>query len=272
MNAYTVHETLLSVVGVNLMLGGKQILKGVDAEIKNIKRPDLNQGQVVALLGPSGVGKTQLFNLLAGLNKPDQGKVLVTDKLVPVSAGMVGVVPQKFTLFNHRTVLGNLVVAACLRGHNKNEATEMAKSYLARFGLSDKLHSYPAVLSGGEKQRVAIIQQLLSSEHFLLMDEPVTGLDPLMTDAVSALIAEVASSHELNTIIVTTHNINFAVAVADKLWLLGRDRDAAGKSLGARVQKVYDLAEMGLAWTPDIQTRPEFFEVAKQVKAEFKNL
>ncbi len=272
MAPYTVHETLLSVEGVNLSLGGKPILKGMSAEIRNIVRPGLSQGQVVALLGPSGVGKTQLFNLLAGLSQPDQGKVLVTDKLIPVSAGMVGVVPQKFTLFRHRTVLGNLVVAARERGHSDKEAKELSRGYLARFGLSDKEFAYPVQLSGGQQQRVAIIQQLLSSEHFLLMDEPVTGLDPLMTDAVSALITEVASNHELNTIIVTTHNINFAIAVADHLWLLGRDRDASGNSLGARVQKVYDLAEMGLAWDPDIQSKPAFFEMARMIKDEFKRL
>jgi polar amino acid transport system ATP-binding protein/sulfate transport system ATP-binding protein len=272
MSPYSVHETLLSVVGVDLSLGGKSILRDVHAEVKNIRRPGLNQGQVVALLGPSGVGKTQLFNLLAGLNKPDNGKVLVTEKLIPVQAGMVGVVPQKFTLFRHRTVLGNLIVAACERGHSTKEAKDLARNYLARFGLSDKEFSYPKELSGGQQQRVAIIQQLLSSEHFLLMDEPVTGLDPLMTDAVSALITEVASSNELNTIIVTTHNINFAVAVADTLWLLGRDRDAAGNSLGARIQKIYDLAAMGLAWDQDIQSKPEFFEVVKEVKMQFKTL
>lgn len=272
MAPYSVHETLLSVSGVDLSLGGKPILKGVNAEVKNIKRPGHNQGQVVALLGPSGVGKTQLFKLLSGLNVPDTGSVLVTDKLIPVKAGMVGVVPQQYTLFRHRTILGNLVVAARERGISDKEAKERAREYLKRFGLSDKEYAYPVQLSGGQRQRVAIIQQLLSSEYFLLMDEPFSGLDPLMKDAVCKLVAEVASSNELNTIIVTTHDIESAIAIADTLWLLGRDRDAAGTSIGARVQKVYDLAAMGLAWDPNIQSKPQFFEVARQVKEEFKLL
>jgi NitT/TauT family transport system ATP-binding protein len=272
MSPFSVHEPLLQVVGVHLSLGGKPILRDVNAEVRNIVRPGHNQGQVIALLGPSGVGKTQLFNLLAGLLSPDQGKVLVTDKLVPVKAGMVGVVPQKYTLFQHRTVLGNLVVAARQRGLTKLEARKQAREHLKRFGLADKEQAYPRQLSGGQQQRVAIIQQLLSSDNFLLMDEPFSGLDPLMKDAACKLIAEVSASDEHNTIVVVTHDIESAIAIADTLWLLGRDRDAAGNSLGARIQRTYDLAEMGLAWDPDIESRPEFFQIVKQIKAEFRRL
>ena len=272
MSPYTVHETLLKVSGVGLSLGGKPILRSVDAEIRNIVRPGLSQGQVVCLLGPSGVGKTQLFQLLAGLKKPDEGSVLVTSKSLPVRAGMVGVVAQQCTLFPHRTVLGNLTVAARLRGHSAKQSEERALEYLKRFDISEKRSVYPGALSGGQRQRVAIIQQLLSSEHFLLMDEPFSGLDPLMKDAACRLIAEVAAADELNTIVVTTHDIESAIAIADSLWLLGRDRDASGSSLGARIQQVYDLAAMGLAWDPDIQSKPEFFQMAKEVKAKFASL
>ncbi len=270
MAPYSRDETLLSIADVSLTLGGNSILRGVTAEVRNIRRPGLNQGQVVALLGPSGVGKTQLFKILAGLQSANHGQVLVTEKLIPVKAGMVGVVPQQYTLFRHRTILGNLVVAACERGHSADEAKKRAREYLVRFGLADKELAYPAQLSGGQRQRVAIIQQLLSSEHFLLMDEPFSGLDPLMKDQVCKLISEVASSNELSTIIVTTHDIESAVAIADTVWLMGRIRDEKGKSLGAHIITKYDLIEAGLAWQTDIQYSPKFHEMVNVIKTEFK--
>ena len=272
MAPYTVHETLLRVNGVSLALGGAPILRQVEAEIKNIKRPGLSQGQVVALLGPSGVGKTKLFEVLAGLRKPDTGSVTVTEASVPVRMGMVGVVDQQSTLRRNRTVLGNLVLAARIKGMSRAEAEAKAIDYLKQFSLLDKRALYPAQLSGGQRQRVAIIQQLLSSEHFLLMDEPFSGLDPLMKDKACRLVADVAAADELNTIVVTTHDIESAIAIADTLWILGRDRDEKGASLGARIQHVYDLAAMGLAWDPDIQSRQQFFEMRKEVKATFANL
>lgn len=272
MVGYSVQEMLLSVSQVNFSLDGRPILQNVNATVHNIVRPGLNQGQVVALLGPSGVGKTQFFNLLSGLMRPDSGEVLVTGKLIPVQAGMVGVVSQGYTLFRHRTVLGNLVVAARARGFSGREASDRARFYLERFGLSDKYDAYPAELSGGQRQRIAIIQQLLSSEHFLLMDEPFSGLDPLMKDAVCRLIVEVASSDELSTLIITTHDIESAVCIADTIWLIGRDWDEKRRSLGARIKKIYDLAAMGLAWRPDIQSSQEFREVVSGIREDFQGL
>src|SRR4051812_10270150 len=104
-------ETLLKVEGVSKTLGGSLILKDVNLEIRNIVRPGYTQGQVVGLLGPSGVGKTCLFRILAGLDQPDCGSVLVEEEGIPVKRGMVGVVAQNYPLFAHRTILGNLTVA-----------------------------------------------------------------------------------------------------------------------------------------------------------------
>src|SRR5689334_18046146 len=98
--------TLLKVTGVNKTLGKERILRDLDLEIKDIHREGVTQGQVVGLLGPSGIGKTTLFRLLAGLDMPDTGSIVVEDR--PVQRGMVGVVAQNYPLFEHRTVFGNL--------------------------------------------------------------------------------------------------------------------------------------------------------------------
>jgi polar amino acid transport system ATP-binding protein/sulfate transport system ATP-binding protein len=199
--------------------------------------------------------------------------VLIGEEAKPVRRGMVGVVAQNYPLFMHRTVLGNLVVAGTRSGLSHRQATEKARSYLERFGLTDRAGIYPAQLSGGQRQRVAIAQQFMCSENFLLLDEPFSGLDPMAIDRVAELLNEVACMHELNTIIVVTHDISAALEVADTIWLMGRDRDAEGKIIpGARIQESYNLIDRGLAWRDGIATTNEFLETLREIRARFPSL
>ncbi|MGZ3160065.1 MAG: hypothetical protein ACXU7H_13340, partial [Burkholderiaceae bacterium] len=123
------------------------------------------------------------------------------------------------------------------------------------------------------RQRVAIAQQLLCSSHFLLMDEPFSGLDPQAKAQVCDAILKVSTMDELNTIIVVTHDIEASITIADTLWLLGRDFDANGKALaGAKIKYKYDLIARGLAWHDDIDKTPEFFELSKELKQRFSEL
>lgn len=265
--------TILKASNVWLTLGGNLILRDVDLEVKDIRRPGKLTGQVVGLLGPSGIGKTRFFRILAGLDEPDQGTVRVGERQVSVERGMVGVVAQRYTLFQHRTVLSNLLVAGAQGGLSRKDARAKAMSFLERFHLHTHAHRYPPQLSGGQQQRVAIAQQFMCSEHFLLMDEPFSGLDPLAVDRVAELIAEVASLHELNTIIVVTHDIAAAMEVSDTLWLMGRDRDEKGNVVpGARIQETYDLIERGLAWRKGVNTTREFMDLLREILERFPSL
>lgn len=267
---HTIGETILKIQNVNVAYDGRPILRDLNAEIRNITRPDCLQGQVVALLAPSGMGKTTLFRILAGLEMPHSGQVLVEEKGVPVQRGMVGVVAQDYPLFEHRTVSGNLILAARMAGASAADASSRATELLKRFGLQDHGSKYPSQLSGGQRQRVAIAQQVLCSDHFLLMDEPFSGLDLLAIDAVIRLIGEIAVGDELKTIIIVTHDIGAAIEVADTIWLLGRDRDDRGNAIpGARIQKIYNLIERGLAWREKVSTTPEFFDVMAEIRQAF---
>jgi NitT/TauT family transport system ATP-binding protein len=271
--AYEYGAIILKATDISLTLGGNLILRDVDLEVKDLKRPGTVSGQVVGLLGPSGIGKTCFFRILAGLSAPNRGQVLIGEKGMPVERGMVGVVAQQYPLFQHRTVMGNLMVAGRQAGLSSAAAREKALGFLQRFKLEDRAGLYPSQLSGGQRQRVAIAQQFMCSEHFLLMDEPFSGLDPIAVDHVSALIQEVANLHELNTIVVVTHDIPAAIEVADTLVLMGRDRDAAGKIIpGARIQHVYNLVERGLAYRKGITTTPEFMELMREILERFPTL
>ena len=251
----------------------RPILEGVSGHIDNIQREGLNQGQVVCLLGPSGIGKSQLFRCIAGLQRPTSGSVRLNGQQRSVAPGEVGVVAQNYPLFNHRTVWGNLMLAARRHGRDEVTAADACLALLEKFDLVDSAKCHPMMLSGGQRQRVAIAQQLLCSSHFLLMDEPFSGLDPLAKSRVCETLIDVSTTHELNTIIVVTHDIESAIRISDTLWLLGRNRDASGQPTGgASIQETYDLAGTGLAWDPDIESRAEFRELAAALKARFATL
>jgi NitT/TauT family transport system ATP-binding protein len=266
-------EVILQVenVGVNY---DKPVLKDVNLTVRNLVRPGMTQGQVVGLLGPSGVGKTTLFRILAGLDKPATGRVLVGSDLKPVKRGMVGVVAQNYPLFAHRTVWGNLIVAGKQdKGCKTKEINEKASKLLEDFNILEHKEKYPSQLSGGQRQRVAIAQQFMCSEHFLLMDEPFSGLDLVAQHRVSKFISDMAQTDELKTFVLVTHDVSAALEVCDTIWLFGRDRDEEGKAIpGARVQKTLDLIERGLAYREDIRSTPEYMETLKEIYSFFPKL
>ena len=228
---YSFGNTLLKIDNVSLEYDGRPVLSGVTAEVKDIIVPGRIQGQVVGILGPSGCGKTTLFRIIAGLHAPTSGRVTVNGFDRPVRAGEVGVVAQSYPLFEHRTVLGNLMLAATRKDKDSRVAREKVMAYLKEFELEDKYNLYPAQLSGGQRQRCAIIQQILCSEHFLLMDEPFSGLDLIMLEKTCELISKVSNMDDLNTIIVVTHDVTAACSVADHLWLMGHGPGDDGKTL-----------------------------------------
>jgi NitT/TauT family transport system ATP-binding protein len=269
----TYGDTLLKAEHVSLKLGGKQILRDVDLEIKDLIRPGMKQGQVVSLLGPSGMGKTRLFRILAGLDEPDTGIVLLGPESKPVHRGEVGVVAQNYPLFQHRTVLGNLTVAGKQAGMSGSEASEKGKRMLGDFGLDEHADKYPSQLSGGQRQRVAIAQQFMCSEYFLLMDEPFSGLDLNAVDRLIRFIQLSAQTHEFKTFIIVTHDVSAAIEVADQIWVLGRDRSTGGEPIdGARIVAQYNLVDRGLAWREGITTTPEYQGLVAEIRDLFPKL
>src|SRR5215472_7816904 len=135
--------TILKATNISLTLNHNPVLRDLSLEVCDLYRPGFVTGQVVGLLGPSGIGKTRLFRILAGMDAPDSGSVLIGEKLVPVERGMVGVVAQNYPLFEHRSVTGNLELAARSAGLSRQDAAAKAYVYLQRFNLEERGGLYP---------------------------------------------------------------------------------------------------------------------------------
>ena len=184
---------------------------------------DVQEGEVVVLLGPSGSGKSTLLRCLNQLETATSGKIIidghdVTDKHTDINKVRenIGMVFQHFNLFNHLTVLDNMTLAPVhLKLMNKEEARTEALRLLERVGLADKADAFPSQLSGGQKQRVAIARALEMKPDIMLFDEPTSALDPEMVGEVLAVMKELA--RDGMTMVVVTHEIGFAREVADRV-------------------------------------------------------
>jgi len=254
-------KTLLQAENINLSFDDKIILRDINFCIKDIVRPDMQQGQAVSLIGRSGIGKTQLFRILSGLQKPTSGNIFLQNKQ-SVKAGDMGVIFQNYYLFEWRTIHQSLMMAASQNPLLKGKEKEAIKNYAQDFHLTEHLGKYPQQLSGGQRQRVSIIQQLLKGSDFLLLDEPFSGLDVCVLDKVVDLLLQVSISDELKTLIIASHDISTAVAISDTVFILGTEN---GKP-GATIKKEIDLIERDLAWQKNIKSKPEFIETVEEIK------
>lgn len=272
---YELKDTILYLDGVELGYGEgadyKAVLKNINIIEKDVVRKGHITGQTIAVVGRSGRGKSTLFKALTGLVKPKYGQVLITEldtdnpeDAKKVSEGDVGFVDQKYTLFRHKTVEQIFAYALRKSGKSKEEKLETINRYLGEWGLEKHRKQYPCELSGGQRQRTAIIEQILSSGHFMVLDEPISGLDLINIDDVKRSFELIQNDHELNTIIFSTHDIDFAVEMADSVYVVGYPDE---KQEFSTIVKHYDLKEIGLAWR-------EFglghLELVKDIKEVFR--
>ncbi len=209
---------MIKVENLSKSFGGLRVLSGVDLEIQ--------KGECVAIIGPSGAGKSVLLYCLNALEKPDSGRVTlngvdITDKRTDINKvrEKVGMVYQNFHLFSHLTVLENIILAPVkVRKLPRAEAISRACGLLETVSLLDKKDSYPDQLSGGQKQRIAIVRALAMDPEILLFDEPTSALDPSMVGEVLAVIRALAKQGF--TMVIVTHEMNFAREVADRVLFM----------------------------------------------------
>ncbi len=205
----------------------KNINKSFDGRGKNLSvLEDINltidDGEFVCLLGPSGCGKTTLLRLIAGLDNPTSGEIVANGEVVENPSGDRAVIFQQYSLFPWLTVLQNVTFGLEMSGGSKEENVKAAERYLKSVGLLEFKDSYPHELSGGMKQRVAIIRSLLNHSPILLMDEPFSALDMQNRHKLQEQLIGVWKRFE-NTIVFVTHDVDEAVYLADKIVLLDKN-------------------------------------------------
>jgi ABC-type nitrate/sulfonate/bicarbonate transport system ATPase subunit len=276
MTPYTKKDVLLQARNVSLSYDRHCILYDICLSIRDIVRPGLQQGQVVSLVGRSGIGKTQLFRLLSGLQRPASGEITIRERVPSASPdgsiqvyrerivqpGDMGVIFQNYYQFGWRTVQQSLMLAARQNKALTGNEADAIRQYTQQFDISDVVSRYPAQLSGGQQQRVSIIQQLLKGSDFLLLDEPFSGLDVCVLDKVVELLLQVSLSDELKTLIIVSHDIAAAVAISDTVFILGKKPGHEGSTLVREI----DLIERGLAWRKDVREDKAFRETIKEIK------
>ncbi len=215
-------EIILEIKDVKKDFGEKGVLDGITTSVKS--------GEVVVILGPSGCGKSTLLRCINGLEKIQSGSILLDgDPVAPDEPSItairqrVGMVFQNYELFPHLNVIDNITLAPCkVQKRAKSEAKNEAMELLDRVGLSDKKKSYPRELSGGQKQRVAIVRSLIMHPEILLFDEVTAALDPEMVREVLDVMLSLASQGK--TMLIVTHEMSFARAVADRIIFIDEGR------------------------------------------------
>jgi ABC-type nitrate/sulfonate/bicarbonate transport system ATPase subunit len=255
--AFEYKDTLLHVENVCVAYGDTVIIKDVSLTEKDVVRVGHNStGQFIAVVGRSGRGKSTLFKALTGLVPLHEGKILIKDfgsteqnAAKEVKEGDLGFVDQKYTLFRHKTVKQTLQFALRNTTLSPEEKTAKIEKYIIKWGLEMCADKYPNEISGGQRQRTAIIEQLFSSDKFLIMDEPFSGLDVGNIQEVRNSFELLGNMSEYNTVIFSTHDIELAVELAQVIYVIGYPTiNGQLQPYGSIVAK-YDLRDLGLAWT-----------------------
>jgi len=188
-----------------------KVLDGLDVEAA--------EGELVSIVGPSGCGKSTLFNIVSGLVVPDGGDIYLGGRKVDNCQGMVSYMQQKDLLLPWRTVLGNAVLGLEIAGVPKKDARREAERLLIEFGLEGFEKYYPSRLSGGMRQRAALVRTILTKKGLMLLDEPFGALDAMTRSAMQEWLLKAWREHG-KTILFITHDVEEAIILSDRIYVL----------------------------------------------------
>ena len=228
---------ILEVNSVSKSFGSKRVLQNVSVK--------LHRGELVCLLGVSGSGKSTLFNIISGLIPPDSGRVFLKGEDITNRTGRVSYMLQKDLLLPYMKVRDNVSLPCRLKGMGKKEARKLAQDMFARFGLEGTQNLYPAQLSGGLRQRAALLRTYMFSQEVALLDEPFSALDTLTKSDIHRWYLEVMEGIQLSTLFIT-HDIGEAIMLSDRIYLLGAGGTITGEltvSVPRNQREAFDLSE-----------------------------
>ena len=214
--------------GVTKSYGGRTIIQDISLS--------LEKGELVCLLGVSGAGKTTLFHSLSGLERPDSGRIYLEGEDITGTPGRISYMLQRDLLLPHKKIADNAALPLVIRGRSAGEARAEALSYFARFGLTGTEDKYPAQLSGGMRQRAALLRTFLGSREAALLDEPFSALDALTKREIHRWYLEMMGELGLTTLFVT-HDIDEAVLLSDRVYILAGQPGRIAAELPIRSQR-----------------------------------
>ena len=237
----------LEVRNVSKSFDGISVLQDVSLQLR--------QGELVSLLGVSGGGKTTLFNVISGLLPPDKGEVFLDGENITNRPGHISYMLQKDRLLPYRTIEDNVALPLLLKGVKKKEARVQASAMFAQFGLDGTQKKYPSQLSGGMRQRAALLRTYMFSSDIALLDEPFSALDTLTKSAIHGWYLDVMEKIKLTTLFIT-HDIDEAILLSDRIYLLS---GAPGKITGEI------LIREPKPRRTDFNLTPEFLEYKREI-------
>ena len=203
--------TLLKAEHITKRYDQRTIIKDINLE--------LNKGELVSLLGVSGAGKTTLFHVLSGLITPDEGQVFLEGKDITSNPGQISYMLQKDLLMPHKKIIDNVSLPLVLKGIKKADARSQANPLFASFGLEGTQYQYPSQLSGGMRQRAALLRTYLSSRGVALLDEPFSALDTITKSSIHKWYLDIMTKIDLSTLFIT-HDIDEAILLSDRIYIL----------------------------------------------------
>lgn len=214
-------------------------------------------GEFISVVGPSGCGKSTMFNIIAGVLAPSAGKVLIDGKDVTNKSGHVGYMLQKDLLLPWRTVLDNIVLGAVLKGGASRSEREEGVALAQRYGLGDFINHYPAALSGGMRQRVALMRTLAMHHDVMLLDEPFGALDSQTRLSMQQWLLSVWEK-EKRTIVFVTHDIDEAIFLADRVVVMTPRPGRIHEIIDVPIERPRPVSSL---------TRPEFVGLKQRILA-----
>ncbi len=215
----------------------------------------LEKNRFVTILGPSGCGKSTLFDIIAGLENPDFGSVIISGKDFTGKTGRVSYMHQKDLLFPWNSILKNVCLPLLIKGRSPKEAQEIAMPYFKTFGLDGFENKYPCQLSGGMRQRAALLRTFLFADDIMLLDEPFGSLDAITRHKMQLWLLEILEKIHASILFIT-HDIDEAVFLSDRIYLLSK-RPAV-------VKKIFDI-EIPRPRDNKTFVSPEFIEIKKEI-------
>ena len=206
--------SILRIENIHKSFGNNHVLNGVDMY--------LDRGEIVGLLGVSGSGKSTIFNIISGTLIQDKGKVFINNQEVKGDLGIVSYMLQKDLLLDHFTILENVILPRKIKKENLNRAREDAIKLLPAFGLEGTENKYPNQLSGGMRQRAALLRTYMDDSELILLDEPFSAIDMITKDSMHDWFLDVMKEFEMSGIFIT-HDIDEAIKLSDRIYVLGTD-------------------------------------------------